>query len=216
MKRQLNVKGMLKLGLTLAAFAAAVCVMLAFVYAGTEKIIAQRQQADLEAALGEVFPQADSFEPVDGIESASPVIGIESGFAALKGGEITGVVLNFTTQAGYSGPLKILAGINSGGTVTGVKILEHSETPGLGANAESRGYFVDKNRRITFHGQFAGKHASDPFEVHNDVIAITASTITSRAVTGAVQAAALSAGAWFQSNENAGTGARVGSTGGGE
>ncbi len=57
-----NILGMIKLGIILAAFAAAACVMLAFVYNGTTAIIAQRQQADLEAALKELFPEADKLK----------------------------------------------------------------------------------------------------------------------------------------------------------
>jgi len=85
--------------------------------------------------------------------------------------------------------------------IAGVKILGHSDTPGLGANAASPKYFVDRARGITFYSQFAGKKTSDPFEVKNDVIAITASTITSRAVSASVKAAALAATAWFEKSD---------------
>jgi electron transport complex protein RnfG len=90
-----------------------------------------------------------------------------------------------------------MAGVNAEGFITGVKILEHSDTPGLGANAASPKYFVDKANGITFYGQFTGKRINDPFEVKNDVTAITASTITSRAVTQAVKAAGIAATAWL-------------------
>jgi len=75
--------------------------------------------------------------------------------------------------------------------------MEHSDTPGLGANAASPSYYVDRAKGITFYGQFAGKSVTDPFAVKGDVAAITASTITSRAVTSAVKAAGQAASEWL-------------------
>jgi electron transport complex protein RnfG len=189
-------KNMLKLGFTLAIFAAAACSMLALVYAGTETIIAQRQQADLEAALKELFPEADSFQEITGIESPDTSVSIEAEYEARRGTEIAGAALR-VSRGSYGGPIKILVGVGADGLISGVKILEHQDTPGLGANAASPSYFVDRDRGITFYGQFAGKGVWDPFEVRGDVEAITASTITSRAVTAAVKAAGIGAAAWL-------------------
>jgi electron transport complex protein RnfG len=189
-------KNMLKLGITLAIYAAAACVMLAFVYTGTETIIAQRQQADLEAALKELFPAADAFNPITGIESPDASVTIEAEYEALRGTETAGAALQ-VSRASYGGPIRILVGVGADGSISGVKILEHADTPGLGANAASPSYFVDRAAGITFYGQFAGKAVSDPFEVKGDVEAITASTITSRAVAAAVKAAGLGAAAWL-------------------
>ena len=208
-----GISRMIKLGVTLAAFSAAACVMLAFVHIGTEKKREERRLTDLEAALGEVFPQADSFEPIAEIESADVSVSIESGYAAVKDGEIAGAVLSLSRGA-YGGPIKVLVGVSAEGHITGVKILEHSETPGLGAHAASPSYFVDKQRKITFHGQFAGKKVTDDFTVKNDVIAITASTVTSHAVSASVKAAGLAVKAWLAGeNVEAVSGA---STGAGE
>ncbi|MCL2880746.1 MAG: RnfABCDGE type electron transport complex subunit G [Treponema sp.] len=196
MKKQIDISGIIRLALTLSVFAAAACVMLAFVYTGTSKIIADRQRSDLNLSLTEVFPGADTFTQVSGVKSSDASVAILSQYTAIKDGGTAGLVLELS-RAGYSGPIRLLVGVSADGFVTGVKILGHSETPGLGANAESPHYFVDKARKITFYGQFAGKSIQDPFEVKNDVIAISASTITSRAITEAVKAAALSAHAWL-------------------
>jgi len=56
---------------------------------------------------------------------------------------------------------------------------------------------VDRARGIHFYDQFAGKVVSDPFVPKSDVIAITAATITSRAVAASVKAAGEAALAWF-------------------
>jgi len=187
---------MVKLGVILAVFATAACVMLAFVYSGTKTIIAQRQQADLEAALKELFPDADSFREISDIQSPDPAVTIESAYSALKNNETIGAALRIS-RASYGGPIKIMAGVSANGTITGVKIMEHSDTPGLGANAASPSYFVDRAQGIPFYGQFRGKKVTDPFEVKQDVIAITASTITSRAVSSSVKAAGLAVTSWL-------------------
>jgi len=188
--------GMLKLGLVLAVFATAACIMLALVYSGTSTIIAQRQKADLDAALKELFPEADSFEAIIDIKSPDPAVTIENAYAAIKKGRPYGAALRLS-RASYSGPIKTMVGVSSDGLITGVKIMEHSDTPGLGANAASSSYFVDRASGITFYGQFAGKHVTHPFRVKDDVISITASTITSVAVSSSVKAAGLAVSAWL-------------------
>ena len=195
-----RILGIIKLGITLAIFAAAACIMLAFVYAGTKKVIAERQQTELEAALRELFPQADNFLQITEIKSIDLSVTFGNEYAALKDDNIIGVAAEIS-RAGYSGLIKMLAGISAEGFVTGVRVIEHSETPGLGANAASPSYFVDKARGITFCGQFAGKSIWDPFEVNNDVVVITASTVTSRAIALAVKAAALSVTHWLNGEE---------------
>ena len=190
--------GMLKLGIILALYSTVACVGLAFVYAGTEKVIAQRQQADQDAALKELFPDADSFKPITDIRSPDPAVTIEEGgaFVALKNGGSIGAALR-TSRASYGGPIKILVGVDADGKICGVKILEHKDTPGLGANAGSSSYYVDRAKGIHFYDQFAGKKVSDPFVPKQDVIAITAATITSRAVAASVKAAGEAAMAWL-------------------
>jgi len=193
-----NFLGMMKLGCILALFAAIACVMLAFVYSGTSSVIAERQQADLEAALKELFPDADSFEKTDEIKSPDPAVTIESAYSALKNREVIGAALNLS-RASYSGPIRTMVGVSAAGIITGVKIMEHSDTPGLGANAASKSYFVDRANGVTFYGQFAGKRVTDPFRVNDDVQAITASTITSNAVSSSVKAAGLAVSEWLRS-----------------
>jgi len=188
--------GMMKLGCILALFATAACVMLAFVYSGTAPVIEKRQQADLEATLRELFPDADDFKEINDIKSPDAAVTIESAYAAYNKGEIMGAALN-VSRASYSGPITLEVGVGADGIITGVKIMEHSDTPGLGANAASPAYFVDRENHITFYGQFAGKHITHPFKAKDDIIAITASTITSNAVSASVKAAGLAVHAWL-------------------
>jgi len=197
-----NIAGMVKLGCVLAVYAAVACVMLAFVYAGTSKIIAERTEADQKAALEEIFPGADDFVEVKrNLTSPDASVTVESAYLAKLNGETIGMALK-VSRASYGGPVVLLAGVSVDKRITGVKIMEHSDTPGLGANAASSSYYVNKAKGITFYGQFAEKNVDDPFAVKGDVAAITASTITSKAVASAVKAAGQLAARWLSDGGN--------------
>jgi electron transport complex protein RnfG len=202
MKQGIDIKSVFKLGFTLAVFAAAACVGLAFVYSLTADIIAERQQADLEKALKEFFPNADSFTVMSNtITSPDPAVEFEAAYEIRQNGAIRGAALR-VSRGSYGGTLKALIGVGllpdgSGAVITGVRILEHQDTPGLGANAASPSYYVDKAAGITFYGQFTGKAVFDPFEVKQDVLTVTASTVTSRAIASAVKAAGQAASEWL-------------------
>jgi len=177
---------MVKLGLILAAYCIVGCVGLAFVYNSTSKTIAQRQEADLQAGLREVFPKATGFTPTDTVKSTNPKIVFDGAYTADGPSGSLGVAVKVQGPS-YGGQTTLLVGVSTDGTITGVKVLENKDTPGLGANAANSTYYVDKANKITFPGQFAGKKLTDGFVVKQDVIAITSATITSRAITSLVQ-----------------------------
>ena len=191
-----NFTEMIKLGFILAVFATTACFMLAFVHNGTSPIIERRQYDALKASIQDLFPEANNFEAITGIESPDSSVIIESAYAALKDSQIIGVALR-TSRFSYSGQIKILVGVGVDDLISGVRILENNDTPGFGLNAGASNFYVDRANRITFYGQFAGKNVRDPFEVRRDVAVITASTITSRAAAASVKAAAIAANAWL-------------------
>jgi electron transport complex protein RnfG len=178
---------MIKLGLILAVYTIVGCVGLAFVYNSTSKTIAQRQEADLQAGLHEVFPKATDFAPTDKVKSTNPNITFDAAYTANGPSGSLGIAVKVHGPS-YGGQTTLIVGVSTDGTITGVKVLENKDTPGLGANAASPTYYVDKATKTTFPGQFAGKKLTDGFVVKKDVIPITSATITSRAITNLVQA----------------------------
>jgi electron transport complex protein RnfG len=190
-------KTMLKLGFVLALFAGVACVGLAFVYSLTEETIAAHQKEDLDAALTEIFPDADSFDAITGaLSSADERVSIGDAYAMKKGGVLLGVAVQAKGPS-YGGEATLLSGFTADKKVVRVVILDLKDTPGLGANAANPAYFVDRPNKITFPGQFAGKLLSDACEVKQDVAAITASTITSRSLTAIVKASGDAAAAYL-------------------
>ncbi|RII00540.1 RnfABCDGE type electron transport complex subunit G [candidate division NPL-UPA2 bacterium Unc8] len=100
-------------------------------------------------------------------------------------GDIEPVVLGVAVVGygrGFAGPVEIIVGIDSKGVITGIEILSHRETPGLGA-------------RITenfFLNEFKGKQLGDEIKIKRDggeIDAITGATVSARAVSEGVEAA---------------------------
>jgi len=190
-------KGIAKLGIILAIFSAVACASLAVVYAITKEQIAMQDQIALTASLKEIFPEAASFEDITAsIQSADPDVKFSSAMLAKGTDAPLGVAVKASGPS-YGGQAVLLVGILPDKSVAGVRILELNDTPGLGANAKNAGYFVKKAEKVTFPGQFTGKLLSDAFEVKKDVVAITASTITSKALTKIVKVAADAGAAWL-------------------
>ena len=155
-----------KFGLILGVICLAATLILAFTYEITKPKIDEEMRREEQEALKTIMPEADSFEAktADGIEY----------FDALKSAALIGYCVK-VTGSGYSGYLRIIVGIDLKGTIKGVRILEHQETPGLGAKISGD----------SFLRQFTGKNAGT-VSIGKDVDAITGATISSRAVTDAI------------------------------
>lgn len=163
---------------------------LGFVYEITKEPIAQAQDTAKKEAWQAVFPDADldSFEPVEVDQKVADSVISDLGVKATvdevcKVGE-DGYVITTTDKEGYGGDIQITVGITADGTVNGISILSISETAGLGMRATEP----------AFYEQYKGKQA-EKFVVSKDggdgepIDALSGATITSRAVTGAVNAA---------------------------
>ena len=149
-----------------------------------EPIAAQTKRTQDEAMMA-VLPEAEEFQEGDASTLTGTLSSINIGY---KGGEICGYVLGAAPN-GFSGAVNIMVGIDTEGAITGLRILSHGETPGLGARATEP----------EFYEQFNGK--SGTLAVNKDggdIVAITSATITSRAVTSGANEALQ----WF--NENGG------------
>ena len=97
-----------------------------------------------------------------------------------------GTAVQSTDPNGFGGNLKVLVGFNADGDILGYTVLEHAETPGLGAKA---GEWFQKGQPGCIIGKNPGKNNFTVSKDGGDIDAITASTITSRAFLRAVQQA---------------------------
>ena len=125
-------------GPALAGYALAVTALLTAVYAGTQPHIAASEARARRALMAEVLPPAQHDN--DLLQAAftlppTPELGVQrSGTAwrAMRGGQTVAVVLEAIAPDGYAGPIRLLIGIDRSGRLTGVRVLAHRETPGLG------------------------------------------------------------------------------------
>lgn len=128
-----------------------------------------------------VFPDAAEFGEAKAKGEASIAPALDE-----AGNTIGYVVVNIAK--GYGGDVSVMTGINADGKVTGINILSHSETAGLGAKA------TGKDFRSQFEGLISGITVSKDKAGDNSIDAITGATITSRAVVNAVNEAIKLAG----------------------
>ena len=97
-----------------------------------------------------------------------------------------GVAVQAIDPNGFGGKLKVLVGFDDAGAIKGYTVLEHAETPGLGAKA---GFWFQKGEKGDIIGKNPGEKELTVSKDGGDVDAITASTITSRAFLRAVNVA---------------------------
>lgn len=168
--------------------------LLGLVYDVTKEPIAKQKQLTKENACKAVFEEADSFDTSHTLDvtNASEVLGkdyeactIEEAIPALDAdGSLMGYAITVTCSEGYGGNLTVMVGITNDGTVNGIDFLTLDETAGLGMEA----------KQPEFKNQFQDKQAESFIVTKNDaaqeneIEAISAATITSNAVTKAVNA----------------------------
>lgn len=161
----------LRLAVTLLLITGITAAALAGVNAITEdKIAAIEAQKTLDA-IAVVLPGVDGLEE-QAVNDASGVVQ-----ALYASGDSYAVQV---APNGFDGAITMMVGI-SGGKVTGISIISHTETPGLGATAAA-----DNAKGEAFRSQFAG---GEGFTVGENVDAMSGATITSKAVTSGVNAA---------------------------
>lgn len=155
-----------------------ICLVIALALGVTNSItkpkIAKLEKQTQDESMKEVLA-AESYEEKeqDG----------ETYYSAIDSGEVIGFVF-ITTEKGYGGDVKVMTATDTAGKVKAVKILDvTNETPGLGQNTAKE----------NFYSQFAGKSGSISVVKNgakdNEVNAVTGATISSTAVTRAVNAA---------------------------
>ncbi len=97
-----------------------------------------------------------------------------------------GTAVQAVNNNAFGGSIKVLVGFDAEGNILGYNVLEHAETPGLGAKA---GEWFQKGAKGDIIGKHPGKNNLTVSKDGGEVDAITASTITTRAFLGAVNSA---------------------------
>ena len=173
-------KHIIKPAASLFLIAAVITTLIGLVYRLTLEPIAYQYRITQERTMRDVFPQAGEFREIN-VNLTGNMVRV---FEGIRAGEILGYVIELNPD-GYSGKINLMVGISrADNNITGMRILKHTETPGLGSHAARAG----------FYRRFDGR-ALRPLAVVktypglDEIEALTSATITTRAITYAVNEA---------------------------
>lgn len=181
-----------KSGVTLAVVAAFCTSLVAFTWQQTEERIEANKKAwlerSLQPALAGLFFDSPVTESMLIISAPHDLPGSEDVIIYRVFAGETPVAALFVVSArdGYAGPIRFLVGISMDGVVTGVRVLEHRETPGMGARIE-----MTKSDWVL---QFDGHSLQDPEpgqwaikDDGGDFDQLTGASVTPRAIIKAIK-----------------------------
>ena len=178
--RRINVKDIIIPTISLFIICVIITAALAFTNALTKDTIAQNELNAQNESMKIVCPDADTFQLVSENDNGDIYAGLD------KNGNVVGYAVS-TQASGYGGAIKVMTGISTDASIIGIDVFYNDdETPSLGKNTSNE----------SFTSQFKDLLAKDKIVVSKDyagegqqVDAVTSSTISSRAVTDAVDKA---------------------------
>lgn len=188
-------KKIVKDAMILFAFTVVLGLLLGIVNEITKEPIAKVNYEIEQNAYREVFKDADSFEAVEGFTAKDAAKIIEKSeytadeitdvnAAKDKDGNILGYVINVTSHEGSQADISLSVGIRMDGTLNGYSITSISETPGLGMLVKEKPFYSQfENKAEESYNVVKSTPAAD-----NEIESVTGATISSRAVTNAVNA----------------------------
>ena len=182
-------------------------VLLGFVYDITKDPIAAQNEKAKQEAYKEVMADADSFEALSG--DAYSEANITATFAAalqadaenytadeitevvagVKDGKVIGLVVTVVAGDGYGGDIKFSVGVGADGTYLGTSILSISETAGLGMRVKTSPDFLAQFKSANTDKFVLVKDGSGAAAGDEKIVAISGSTVTSKAVLRGVNSA---------------------------
>lgn len=191
MKKNSEIKTMLKEAAILFGITLMAGLLLGFVYELTKEPIRIQKEKAIAAACQKVFAEANEFEAAEYLPSAKLEAqlsnnGVEIGtvFKASNNGTLLGYVVETTSKEGYGGDIVLYVGVTLEGKLNDISILTISETPGLGMLAE-------KVLAPQFHDKAVEQftYTKTGSTSDSEIDAISGATVTTKAVTYAVNGA---------------------------
>ena len=186
-----NGKQILVTGLILMLFAIAGAAMVAFTFEGTAEQIAENERHAMLLSLNQILPKdrydnelIDDTISLDADERLGQTEN-STAYVARKNNQVVAIIFSVIAPDGYSGAIKLLVGINSDGTLAGVRVVSHKETPGLGDAIETKrsNWVLGFNNKSIENPDTSGWHVKRDGGVFDQ---FTGATITPRAVVKAV------------------------------
>jgi len=178
-------------GLLLGAFAVCTTLLISGTYLLTKDRIAEQQRQAKEKALLEIVPLSrhnnsmlDTTVTVNTLDQGLGLRQEKQIYLARRDGAAVAAIIPVTASDGYSGDIDLIVGINIDGTIAGVRVLNHKETPGLGDKVDLK----KSNWILGFDGHSLDNPELSKWAVKKDkgeFDQFTGATITPRAVVAA-------------------------------
>ena len=162
-------------------------LLLALAYNITKKPIEEAKNKTEQLSYQAVLPEGKTFEEEEALNEKLEAFTPEGSeiervrVAKDAKGEEAGYVFLVTSKEGYGGSIQFSMGVKMDGTIGGIEIIEMSETAGLGAKCvedEFKSQYQGKSGEVSL---VKGEASNE-----NEVSAISGATITSKAITNAV------------------------------
>lgn len=178
-------------GLILMLFAIAGAAMVALTYEGTAAQIAENERHAMLRSLNQILP-AERYDN-ELIDDTITLAADErlghaeqsTAYIARKNNQVVAIIFSVFATDGYSGIIKLLVGINTDGTLAGVRVVSHKETPGLGDAIETKrsDWVLGFNHKSLQDPDSSGWHVKRDGGIFDQ---FSGATITPRAVVKAV------------------------------
>lgn len=197
------IKSISKNGLVLCVFALVTTALIALTFSGTKDEIERQELKKRLAILTAIVPTNrynNDIEHDCTMVTNSELLGSSDPqrvFRARLDGKASAAAIEVTAPDGYSGKIKLIVGIDEQSIVTGVRALNHRETPGLGDKIDLR----VSDWILGFTGTSLTDENASKWKVKKDggqFDQFTGATITPRAVVGAVKNAII----YYQQNQD--------------
>jgi electron transport complex protein RnfG len=178
----------------------AICIVTGGILAAVNDItsepIAISKKAKVGNALKAVLPDFDNSPSEEAYWVSLSEGDSLKVYPAKKNGQWVGSAVESNSLKGFSGEIKVMAGLDTQGNLINYKVLEHAETPGLGAKMEEW-FRSDKNRQSVL-GKNLSQGSLSVTKDKGEIDAITGATISSRAFLDALNRAysAVSGNEW--------------------
>lgn len=188
MKKESTAKEIIVLTLKLFVICFIVAGLLGFINSITAPVIEVNEAKEFNASMQQLLPEAKAFEKVEDVTFTASESGVEleSLYKGVDGENVCGYVASTVCHEGYGGDINVMVGITDDFKVAQIKIMSMSETAGLGAKAGTE----------EFSDQYIGLISGIGVERNNGgsadtntISAISGATVTSKAVTKAVNCA---------------------------
>ncbi len=184
----------IKIGLMLAVFAIVATTLVTFTEQNTRDKIAENERQTLLAAINavvdrhtynnDILTDTLTIDKNPELNTQQPTVV----YRALMDGQPVAAVFTSIAPNGYNGKIQLLVGINYDGSISGVRVISHKETPGLGDKIE----LTKSNWILSFNDRSLTNPGKSQWKVKKDggiFDQFTGATITPRAVVAAVKRA---------------------------